>query len=745
MRSMRKSTLELRGKHMKTLLFTDIAQGILRMRLSENHASTLSQRYGILTLPQNTCESKIEHNENSITLSNGRRIAFNIDDGDSNEYKELHQSLCQEFKSNFTDFQAIIGAPEPNKESTNTLSETLVPESAYAVSFSVTPTERFYGLGEGANDRIELRGRAYQNWVRYQYNEIPIPLIFSSEGWGIFVNARARSFMDVGGRNKDLLTIVGEDDELDLFIFEGEDIAELISKYTLITGKPMLLPKWAYGLTYIAPIFANQFEVLNQAERLRREHIPCDMISLEPGWMEKFYDYSTTKQWETKRFHITDYMVGEHSEITFISALKRYGFKLSLWVCVRHDLTQEAERQIVNGEPDNYGEAWYDHLSKFVQQDVDGFKLDPADMVCCFDRMSRPRCYNGLTTMQMHNFNQILLTKQMYEGYSKQKNKRPMHHYSGGYSGIQKWSASTTGDNGGELGAMIWLETLALSGHMNTTIDMNLHHPESVHFGMLVPWAHLNAWHGVEQPWYAGDKMHVMFADYARLRYRLLPYIYSAAIEGHENSIPMVRPMPIAFPRFEKGARLERQYCLGQNLLVSAYTDTVMLPEGRWIDAWTTEEYTGPCTLENYHAPDNRGGGLFVRGGAVIPSWCDRDFVSQYDDTNITLDIYPDGESKYIFREDDGYSLDYETKKSCHTEIYVCENEAEVRVNIGERVGEYQGKPRKRVWTVRVHIKSGEDKKIILECGENDKALLDTNEHKNALFDIDSSEVLKIW
>lgn len=728
----------------KTLRFTHIAPGIIRMRLSASHGETLAERYGILTLPEELSDSGIKVDGDSFILPNGKVLGFNIIPENSDEYRELHDSLADEFKDKFTDYQAIIGAPAENSKPSPIPADTLPPESSYAVSFAIDDGERFYGLGEGANDRIELRGRAYQNWVRYQYNEIPIPLCISSEGWGIWLNSRARSFIDIGGRVSDRLICLGEDDELDLFLLCGDSIADVIKRYTTLTGAPMLLPKWAYGLTYIAPIFATQHDVLAHAERFRKEHIPCDMFSLEPGWMEKFYDYSTSKKWETKRFHITDYMTPERSYITFIGALHRYGFKLSLWLCVRHDLTAEAERALVDGKPDDYGEAWYEHLKKFTAIGVDGYKLDPADIVCCFDRMNRPRCFNGLTTMQMHNYNQILLPKQMYEGFSKQTNRRPMHHYCGGYSGIQRWSAATTGDNGGELGAMIWLETLALSGHMNTTIDMNIHFPESIHFGMLVPWAHLNAWHGAEQPWYAGDKLHVMFAAYARMRYRLLPYFYSAALEGHEESMPIVRPMPLAFPDDMATVSETRQYMVGDSLLISAYTDKVHLPAGRWTDAWTGKEYVGPVDIDPYNPPETRGGGLFIKGGAIIPGWSDRDYAAQKSDEVISLDIYPDGDSSYIFREDDGISLDYEKKLSCHTLITVSETDEKVTVTIGERVGDYDGKPAVRKWLVRVHPRDDRDQLLEVKCAPGDRVYFSIPENPVAIFNPDASDVLEI-
>ncbi|MCI8388821.1 MAG: DUF5110 domain-containing protein [Clostridiales bacterium] len=732
---------------MESTIFTHIANGIIRMRISKNMPESLAERYGILTLPEKLTDSGITVSESSFTLPNGRVLPYRMIDETSSEYESLHASLTDEFSDKFTDYQDIIGTQADNDKSAPTSTESLPHEASFAISFTISDNERFYGLGEGARDRIELRGGAYQNWVRYQYNEIPIPLIISSDGWGIWLNARSRSFFDVGKRANNQLLCLGEDDELDLFLLCGDSMNAVIKRYTALTGAPMLLPKWAYGLTYIAPIYATQHDVLAHAERFRREHIPCDMFSLEPGWMEKIYDYTTTKKWDLKRFHVADYMTegdNPQTEVTFISALKRYGFHLALWLCIRYDLTGEAERPLADKSVDDCGEAFYTHLEKFTHAGVDGYKLDPADMLSCFDKMKRPRCANGLTTMQMHNYNQILLTKQMYEGYTRQTKLRPMLHYCGGYSGIQKWSAATTGDNGGELGAMIWLETLALSGHMNTTIDMNIHHTESVHFGMFVPWAHLNAWHGAEQPWWAGDKLHKMFVEYARIRYRILPYIYSAALEGHEESAPIVRPMPLAFPDDAATLNSTRQYMFGDALMVTAYTDKVHLPAGRWTDAWTGEEYTGPCDIDPYTPPENRGGGLFIRGGAIIPGWRDRDYCSQYDDSTLSLDIYPDGDTSYILREDDGVSLDYETKQSCHTEICVSETADKVKITIGERVGDYTGKPTSRTWLVRVHPRDDSDKLLEVKCAAGDKVFFSIPKSPTSLFDVDASDIFKM-
>lgn len=695
-------------------MIEQIKNGIIRIRSECCDSLSLCERYGILNAAKHEITEKIDFGENWIKTPFGRTLNYCVrPEEDNEEWKAISDYLSKKFEDKKLNYKVIEGNPNEKKEASDESIINLNQNAGFGISISIEENERFYGLGEGGHNKIELRGGCYQNFAMYQFDEIPIPLVISSEGWGVLINAAGRHFVDIGEQKKDQLIVCGEDDALDVFILCGHTMADVLKLYTELTGAPMLLPKWAYGLTYIANINSNQFDIMNDAKKFRDLHIPCDMISLEPNWMDKFYDFSTEKKWDLTKFHMPSWLRSRNKPETFISALRRYGFHLSLWLCIDYDLTAEAERQY-KGEETCSLEPWYEHLKAFVNDGADGFKLDPASML----DTNHPDmvCANGISQIKMHNLNQVLLPKQMYEGFAAQMNARPMHHYCGGYMGIQRWSAANTGDNGGELGTMVWLETLALSGHMNTTIDMNIYYPESIHFGMFAPWAHINAWSGCRQPWWAGDEMQKIFTEYARLRYRLIPYIYSTAIEGHETAMPIIRPMPLAFPSEEATMDCIYQYMFGPSLLVTAYTDKVILPEGVWVDYWTNEEYAGPAEIEKYIPPQGKGGGLFVKKGAIIPTWKDRDYISQYSDEEIMLDLYPYGESSYIFREDDGYSLDYENSRSCHTLITCREDGNTVRITIGNREGDYQNKPEKRKWIVRVH---GTEKNVEVECHES--------------------------
>ena len=103
------------------------------------------------------------------------------------------------------------------------------------------------------------------------------------------------------------------------------------------TGRPTMLPEWAYGLTFVCnDLGLRARDMLYEAYEFRRHGIPCDAIGLEPGWMEKDYDFSVDKTWSQERFHIPSWLKGK-DHATFSAALKKMGFKLSLWLCCDYD------------------------------------------------------------------------------------------------------------------------------------------------------------------------------------------------------------------------------------------------------------------------------------------------------------------------------------------------------------------------------------------------------------------------
>lgn len=725
----------------KKLVVSAYAKNIVRFRISDNFEPTLFEKYGIYR-PAEDCgeltddgllvgdllvrfdDGKIvflsKRTERKITIGeNVAHVRAYMDKKLGGLRPEYRQIIGDEAKRNYgtTDFEK-----DPKYIELETEGET------------------FYGLGESNEDRLILNGKTYLERVVYQRCEIPIPFIMSKEGYGILCNSTFWHGVDVCDRDKNKVVWYLPDGDIDFMIFIGYSLSHILERFTYVTGRPMLMPKWAHGLTFTEQYYADQFEVMHTAEKFRELGLPCDMISLEPGWMAKRYDFSVDKKWNTERFFINEWARHDNPHEAnagfFLSALKRYGFKTQLWLCCQHDFTAHEEN--LAGNDTDFGiPAWFDHLRAFVNDGAASFKVDPCH-VC--DSADEARVYaNGKAEPEMHNLMQTLCVKEMYQGAKAHTGLRPMHHFCGGYTGTGAYSAGNTGDNGGRQKSMAWMLNLGLSGYSNVTCDMNVHDKFTIHYGFFMAWCQLNAWAGFEHPWWAGDEMHALFTYYDKLRYRLMPYIYSTAIFANLTGMPVCRAMPLMFDD-TMCANTVCQYMFGDNLLVGAFTDKIYLPAGStWIDYWTGEVYDGDQEIA-LEVPDDRGGALYVRGGAIIPTEEPSNYIDCKDPKKITLEIYPEGLSHFTMYEDDGTTCDFEHGARSSTSFVCNTSEKSIVIMIGQRDGAFTGMTEEREYAARVFMKN--DPKKITVGGRKTSFTRDGN---YIVFEINDAGEAKIF
>lgn len=605
------------------------------------------------------------------------------------------------------------------------------PATGFRAEFALPPGEKLYGLGDETRDRLQKRGHQTKMVLRNVISYAPIPFLMSSGGWAILMNSTWFHELDLGAADPDRLVYTARRGELDYIVIAGETLPTLLDHYTAISGRPAVLPLWAYGLTWVCDDReVRARDVLYEALTFRREGVPCDLIGLEPNWMETLYDYSVDKQWSPERFHQPVWMPHEKHG-GFVAGLKNMGFKLSLWLCCDYDVS-EYEEQLLrkqtaaledSGEvltEDRYeediirdphfvpryfdnltrrGEPWFEHLKKFVDNGADAFKMDGANQICFHpDRKWR----NGMEDEEMHNLYPLLLAKQMCRGFEEYTGRRAMINTAGGYAGIQQYAATWAGDTGGAEKPLVSLLNHSLSGHSNTSCDMQVWNKEGIHFGFLQPWSQILCWHQYNQPWFLPEEVYAIFKDYAKLRYRLLPYLYSAAHVAARTGLPMMRPMPLVAPEDPRSDELILQYMLGDAFLTCAFTDTIYLPAGTWIDYWTGEVFEGPQERQ-YVPPPGRGGPLFVRAGAIIPTWPPQEFVGQNPVEEMGLEIFPQGASSFTLYEDDGVTLAYRQGAVACTEITCTCGDETVTVTVAPRQGRYEGMPQRRVWEIALH------------------------------------------
>lgn len=598
----------------------------------------------------------------------------------------------------------------------------------FKVSFVLPKKTAFFGLGDQSRERIEHRGSKATMWIENVIRYIPIPFLLTNSGFALMVNTTRRIDFDLGATDQERFGFEGRPASLDYYFFKGDSLTGLLDLYTSLTGRPPMPPKWTFGLRFVCHMHVNAHEMLDNCRGFRQNDFPCDSVGLEPGWMEKSYDFSIDKKWHPERFYMPSWTNSEQGN--FFAAARNLGFKPGLWLCNDYDLSYEEERQLKGSvqnevksesighldqaiEQDQHfaldcrldqltkpDQPWYEHLKKFVDWGAEYFKMDGANQTDAHpDRLYG----NGMKDDEMHNLYPLLYSRQMCHGFRQHTGRRASIFTPNGWLGLQCFPGTWTGDTGGGSKTLVACLNLVLSGHSYATCDMDNTRTEGMHFGFLLPWAQLCSWGYWKHPWFLTEKNQQIFRDYDKLRYRLLPYIYSMAYKAYQTGLPIMRALPMEFPSDMKCRQVLNEYMFGDSFLVSAFDRKTYLPEGEWIDYWTGKKHKGPREFE-YTPPENRGGGLFMKAGATIPMGPDIAYVGQKPDMELTLDIYPSGESEFVLYEDDGISYEYEKGVCAKTLISVRSKSNVKSINIGARKGAYAGMPEKRVYLLKVRL-----------------------------------------
>lgn len=594
-------------------------------------------------------------------------------------------------------------------------------------SFQAEAGEDWIGFGDITRTRMYHRGHKFDCWVRNVKSYVPVPFFLSTRGYAVLVNSTHRVEFDMAASQPETVRWMDHSGRLDFYLFTGGSFLANIRLYTQLTGKPQLPPEWAFGLWYICRTQANDYEAVNDALNFRREGIPCDVIGLEPGWMETNYDASTEKKWSQERFPIPSWCPnGPHN---FINAIKRMGFHFELWECNEYDLLYEEERRLKRqvdetvaatgnfqdgAEADEHfslprfadtitkkGESWFEHHKKFIDQGADFFKQDGAYQVNEHpDRVWGGKMLDG----EMHNLYPLLFARQMYEGFQSYTSRRPVVFTVSGWTGFQAWAGTWSGDTGGRLETLGGMLNTAVMSHNWQTNDMEVMQPEGIHFGYLQPWSQINSWTYFRMPWIQGDKLLEMHKFYSRFRSRLIPYLYSWAYQTTVKGLPLLlRPLQIEFENDPACRDIMHEYLLGRDLLVSIYKKETRLPAGRWKNFWTGELYDGNQNL-TLEWPEERGGNLFVREGAIIPFGPLMQYRKEKPVDEIELLLFPGpDESVFELYDDDGVSFDHRQGKFALTRIACRRDGAAVIGEVAAAAGEYPV-PANRSWVLKITL-----------------------------------------
>ena len=595
-------------------------------------------------------------------------------------------------------------------------------DGGFEIRLPLDPAERLYGLGDESRDCIEKHGKIAVMKQENVRSYGPMPFLMSSLGWALLVNCTYAHTFDIAASTPDLLRIFGAKGALDLIVFCGTDLHSALFLAGKVMGRPVMLPKGAYGLTFVLNEQTNARSLLDDALRFRDRGIPCDILGLEPSWMSKHYDMSTEKKWDPGRFYIPSWLPENYSgDWSFLWNLRRMGYALSLWLCCNYDLFWKEEddvfRDDASDDPDaeirdrhltqghrmdtvtRPGEDWFEHLKKFVDNGAEAFKLDGSEQVIPFpDRLWAGRYLDD----EIRNLYPVVYAKQMKEGFESYTGRRAMIYTCGVYPGTQRYAATWAGDTGCDPKVLLSLMNYAMCGHSNASFDMNVE-KKSIHFGFLAPWSQHLGWDNWRYPWYCGEETEDCYRYYARLRSSLFPYLYSFARVASRTSLPVLRPLSLTYQHTGRYDSVFNEYMLGDALLVSALDDHIVLPEeDGWFDFFTGRKHSGPQEFD-YVPSGLHGGALFVRAGSILVL---QDWMQGLRDSRpeaLSVHVYPGKCASFELYEDDYTTYGYEKGESAVTRMLLKGNE----LRIFRREGSFPDMPEEYRYTVFWHLEDG--------------------------------------
>ncbi len=544
--------------------------------------------------------------------------------------------------------------------------------------------DRVYGLGERTGG-LDRRGRAwtfwntdaydpaYGGWKPDQdplYQSIPFEVHLGSSAFGIFTDVTRHMVIDLGGA-LDRIEASGAPG-IDQYLIAGPRIADVVDRYTQLTGRPALPPRWALGFHQSRWGYANAAEVEAVAARFRELDIPADALWLDIQHMRGFRSFT----FDPQTFPDPAAMIGRlHANGFHVVAIEDPGIKIDpswdVYSTGTPHFLRTGDGAIYSGTawpgasafPDFSAPGarvwWSTQVSRVLEHGVDGIWLDvnepttfpeggggntvPDEIVVDGDG-------TPTTMAALHNAYALFQARATFDAIAA-RGERPFVLSRAGYAGIQRYAMTWTGDTpstwDGLQQTLPMMLGLGMSGMPFVGSDIGGYSghasPELyarwLALGSISPFSRAHVTSGVpgQEPWQFGTEVTRAARTWIKERYRLLPYLYSLADEAARSGAPLLRPLVWEFQTDPDVAALGDQAMLGPWLLVApaviqgATTRSIYLPAGRWYDFASDAIVDGPTTIE---VPLRTAAlPIYVREGAIIPSVAANGAL--------TIDLYP--------------------------------------------------------------------------------------------------------
>ncbi|HEX6271266.1 MAG TPA: alpha-xylosidase [Anaerolineales bacterium] len=561
------------------------------------------------------------------------------------------------------------------------------PEGRYIhEQLSLGVGEYVYGLGERFTAFVK-NGQVVDIWnqdggTSSEQSYKNIPFYLTNRGYGVFVSQPEQVSFEVASEKVERVQFSVPGEALDYFVIYGPTSKEILERYTALTGRPALPPSWSFGL-WLSTSFTTDYDektVAHFIDGMAARDIPLHVFHFDCFWMKEFNWCDL--QWDSRFFPDPEAM---------LRRLKSRGLHICVWInpyiAQRSLLFDEAaQKGYLLRKPD--GDIWQtdmwqagmgivdftnpeacqwfaEKLRGLLKMGVDTFKTDfgeriPTDVVY----------HDGSDPIKMHNYYSHLYNKTVFDLLREQRGAGEAIVFArsataGGQQFPVHWGGDCTATFESMVESLRGGLSLGLSGfgfwshdiggfewrQGATSADV---YKRWTAFGLLSSHSRLHGSSSYRVPWNYDEEAVSVLSKFTKLKCSLMPYLYRAAIQAHEKGVPMLRAMMLEFPDDPACDYLDRQYMLGDSLLVAPVFSPdgrvqYYVPEGRWTNLLNGNVIEGPRWMKETH--DFMSLPLLVRPNAVIPIGNQTDRPDYDYSDGVTLQIYHLADGKNVKAE----------------------------------------------------------------------------------------------
>lgn len=582
--------------------------------------------------------------------------------------------------------------------------------------------EAFYGLGQHQAGVWNYRGEAVD--LSQDNTNISVPLLLSSNGYGIFWNNGSRSRFN--NRFVHALYLSSEvADAVDYYFLYGPELDHVIAGYRLLTGAAPLFGKWAYGYWQCKNRYSSQQELLDIAHKYRALHIPLDNIVQDWFWWNIMGEPVFNKNYPDPKAMIDElHKSNVHLMISVwpffrpgspvYEQAEHHGFFIDKTKAPSFHPVGQALYDAFN--PDARTFYWTLMNDALFKIGVDAWWMDTTEPETEGRETSilvtnKVALGNGA---RYANEFPLATTGAVYDGQRAASDQKRVFILSrSGYAGVQRngvalWSGDVdpnwetfrrqipAGLNMSVSGIPYW--TTDIGGFVSANPDDPAYRELYVRwfeFGAFCPIfrAHGTRTTNQNEIWSYGADAQKILTDYDRLRYRLMPYIYSTAWRVTSDGYTIMRPLVMDFRTDVRTQNVGDEYLFGPAVLVAPVTEQgattrhLYLPQAKWYDFWSGKVWEGGRTMDA-KAPLGTLP-LFVRAGSIVPMGPDLEFAGENTADPIELRVYRGADGDFTLYEDQGDTYGYE--KGIYSTIALHWSDKDQLLTIGDRRGQFRG------------------------------------------------------